>query len=78
MWCVNLNVSNCLIVIYHIQFDILNCTNFEIFSLKIYNAQLYRHGDRNIIKSFPNNVYNNESYWPGGFGQLTNVSEVMQ
>ncbi|CAG9864365.1 unnamed protein product [Phyllotreta striolata] len=34
-------------------------------------AVIYRHGDRSPSKSFPNDVYFNETYWPMGFGQLT-------
>lgn len=62
--------------------------------------QIFRHGDRNIVKQYPNvnikekknkinndlrivNVvnfvkqdpYRNETNWPEGFGQLTNVSK---
>lgn len=37
--------------------------------------QVYRHGDRTPLKSYPNDPYNNESvYWPQGPGQLTDVS----
>ncbi|KAJ8951146.1 hypothetical protein NQ318_021590 [Aromia moschata] len=36
-------------------------------------AQLYRHGDRTPSRSFPNDPYFNESYWPMGYGQLTNL-----
>lgn len=37
------------------------------------NLQIYRHGDRNIDKVYPNDPYKDEKYWPGGIGELTNV-----
>lgn len=40
-----------------------------------FQFQLFRHGDRAIAElSYPKDPYRNESYWPMGFGQLTNVS----
>ncbi|XP_018567452.1 prostatic acid phosphatase-like [Anoplophora glabripennis] len=35
-------------------------------------AVLYRHGDKTPTTSFPNDQYFDLSYWPMGFGQLTN------
>lgn len=35
--------------------------------------QIFRHGQRNIMKSYPKDPYKDEVHWPGGFGQLTNV-----
>lgn len=37
---------------------------------------LYRHGDRNPITPFPTDPWKNESYWPRGYGSLTNVSFI--
>lgn len=36
--------------------------------------QVFRHGDRTPIQPYPNDPYRNASYWPVGWGQLTNVS----
>ncbi|KAJ8982556.1 hypothetical protein NQ317_005027 [Molorchus minor] len=35
---------------------------------------LYRHGDRAPLASYKYDVYD-ESYWPFGFGQLTNIGK---
>lgn len=37
--------------------------------------QIFRHGDRNIAKSFPKDPYKDEIHWPGGIGQLTQVKK---
>lgn len=37
--------------------------------------KIFRHGERNILYAYPNDPYEDESYWPEGFGQLTLVSE---
>lgn len=34
---------------------------------------MFRHGERNILDTYPNDPYDDESYWPEGYGQLTNV-----
>ncbi|XP_065172701.1 prostatic acid phosphatase-like, partial [Atheta coriaria] len=36
---------------------------------------VYRHGDRTPVDPYPNDPYLNKSYWPVGFGQLTNVGK---
>ena len=36
--------------------------------------QLFRHGDRSAVKSFPGDLHA-ESAWPQGYGQLSQVSE---
>ena len=33
--------------------------------------QVFRHGDRSPVGTFPNDLYAN--YWPQGFGQLSKV-----
>ncbi|CAH0548762.1 unnamed protein product [Brassicogethes aeneus] len=35
-------------------------------------ALMFRHGDRTIITTYPNDPYKDLKYWPEGFGQLTN------
>ncbi|KAJ6635615.1 Testicular acid phosphatase like [Pseudolycoriella hygida] len=37
----------------------------------IFASVIFRHGERNILDAYPNDPYNDESYWPEGFGQLT-------
>ncbi|KAJ6641619.1 Testicular acid phosphatase like, partial [Pseudolycoriella hygida] len=41
----------------------------------IFAHVIFRHGERNINKSFPKDPYKNESFWPGGFGALTNAGK---
>lgn len=36
--------------------------------------QIFRHGDSNIEKVYPNDPFKDESYWPEGYGELTNVT----
>ena len=38
--------------------------------------QLYRHGDRSAVSTFPNDPYP-ESMWPQGYGELTEVSHCV-
>lgn len=42
------------------------------FGSLVFVSALYRHGDRNPVASYPTDPYNNLSYWPNGWGQLTN------
>jgi lysosomal acid phosphatase len=37
---------------------------------------IYRHGDRTPIQPYPTDPYNNASYWPVGYGQLTNLGKM--
>lgn len=39
---------------------------------------LFRHGDRSPVASYPTDPYNNVSYWPAGWGQLTNIGKQQQ
>ncbi|XP_031632797.1 prostatic acid phosphatase-like [Contarinia nasturtii] len=41
----------------------------------IFAQIIHRHGERNVLKAYPNDPYANESYWPGGFGELTKVGK---
>lgn len=40
--------------------------------------QIFRHGERNIDNTYPNDPFKDEIYWPGGFGALTNVSVLKE
>lgn len=48
------------------------CIAFTI-KLFILEWKLCRHSDRNIRFSYPNDPWQSEEYWPGGYEQLTNV-----
>lgn len=50
-------------------------TKFEDSEL-IFAHILFRHGDRNPIMPFPTDPWKNESFWPRGYGSLTNVSFI--
>jgi len=39
-----------------------------------YFPQLFRHGPRTPVSTYPNDPYINETYEPFGWGALTNVS----
>uniref|UniRef100_A0A1B6KL21 acid phosphatase n=1 Tax=Graphocephala atropunctata TaxID=36148 RepID=A0A1B6KL21_9HEMI len=39
---------------------------------------LFRHGDRTPLDPYPNDPYKNASFWPVGFGQLTNVGKEQE
>lgn len=41
----------------------------------VFVSALYRHGDRTPVTSYPTDPYNNLSYWPVGWGQLTNIGK---
>ena len=41
-------------------------------------AQVYRHGDRTPIVTWPTDPYASPSLWPQGFGQLTIVSDITE
>lgn len=47
----------------------------EEFGTVIFVNVLFRHGDRTPIKLYPNDPYKNDSYWPIGYGQLTNLGK---
>ncbi|KAJ2954475.1 hypothetical protein O0L34_g2754 [Tuta absoluta] len=40
-----------------------------------YAAVIFRHGDRTPVDLYPTDPYNNESFWPVRFGELTNVGK---
>nr|XP_018912827.1 PREDICTED: prostatic acid phosphatase-like [Bemisia tabaci] len=37
---------------------------------------IFRHGDRSPIETYKNDPYSNASYWPMGWGQLTNKGKM--
>uniref|UniRef100_A0A1B6G422 acid phosphatase n=1 Tax=Cuerna arida TaxID=1464854 RepID=A0A1B6G422_9HEMI len=39
---------------------------------------LFRHGDRTPLNPYPNDPYKNVSFWPVGFGQLTNLGKEQE
>lgn len=39
---------------------------------------VYRHGHRSPVQVYPNDPFNNESYWPDGWGQITNFGKLEQ
>ncbi|XP_049781921.1 prostatic acid phosphatase-like [Schistocerca cancellata] len=39
---------------------------------------LFRHGDRTPIDPYPTDPFRNRSYWPEGYGQLTNVGKEQE
>lgn len=46
----------------------------EIFTLFNCRFQIFRHGERNIERTYPNDPFQDEAtFWPGGYGALTNV-----
>lgn len=42
------------------------------FSFFIRNS-FGRHGNRNIIETYPKDPWKSEAHWPGGYGELSNV-----
>ena len=40
------------------------------------NLQIFRHGDRSPVGTYPNDPYKEED-WPQGYNQLSFVSEVL-
>lgn len=55
-----------------------NFVRFDDFHLKFnskyFCIQIFRHGNRTILKTFANDVFKDRINWPDGFSQLTNVS----
>lgn len=60
----------------HVVRELTLCCILKLFNVCFMKyIQIFRHGQRNIEKSYPNDPYKDVVYWPEGFGQLTNVSE---
>ena len=70
MWYVNtvIDIYNCEMLLPSFGHVCLSCFKYPVIIL-----QLYRHGDRTPVTTYPTDPYNNASYWPDGWGQLTNV-----
>ncbi|XP_055305423.1 prostatic acid phosphatase-like [Sitodiplosis mosellana] len=49
--------------------------NVRVEDQLVFAHVIFRHGERNIEKSYPNDPYKEEKYWLGGFGALTNVGK---
>ncbi|KAF6039833.1 hypothetical protein EB796_001869 [Bugula neritina] len=54
-----------------------SATQVSSSSLIVANV-LFRHGDRSPTAPLPKNQYSNESYWPFGWGELTNTGREQQ
>ncbi|KAK9754259.1 Histidine phosphatase superfamily (branch 2) [Popillia japonica] len=39
---------------------------------------VFRHGDRVIVNPYPTDPYRNNSYWPAGWGQMTNLGKLQE
>lgn len=52
-----------------------NITNDQVY---VTYSQVFRHGDRNVIGSYPNSPFKNDSFWPGGRGALSKVGKQEQ
>ncbi|KAJ4440008.1 hypothetical protein ANN_08139 [Periplaneta americana] len=48
------------------------------FAFNSLALSIFRHGDRSPVSSYPTDPYNNVSYWPAGWGQLTNAGKQQQ
>lgn len=53
---------------------VLNQKTLLLCRQTIFFTQLYRHGDRSPVKTYPKDPYQEEK-WPQGFGQLTKVGQ---
>lgn len=40
-----------------------------------YAAIIFRHGDRTPVETYPTDPWQNQSYWPVKFGELTNIGK---
>lgn len=57
---------------FFLSFFIVSFNNVDFHNLFF---QIFRHGDRTPIDTYPTDPYRNRSFWPEGFGQLTNVGK---
>lgn len=49
------------------------CCFHPLFVSFVSLKKICRHGERNIEETYPNDPWQSEKYWPGGYGELTNV-----
>lgn len=56
------------------DFTSLNEFAWLMFISKLKKWQIFRHGERTVRKTYPNDPWKDRSHWPEGFGQLTQVS----
>jgi len=55
---------------------LVSCNETNKNEDKLIFAQIiFRHGDRTIRKTYKNDPYRDNIYWPEGFGQLTNLGK---
>lgn len=55
-----------------------NFSKFQCQSkMKVFFYQFFRHGARTPADTYPNDIHLNETFWPYGWGQLTNVSVIL-
>lgn len=62
--------------------DLANLEDSEIEDLADYKLifahAIVRHGDRNIKRTYPLDPYKNKTFWPNGYGELSNVSWIIE
>ncbi|XP_055307347.1 prostatic acid phosphatase-like [Sitodiplosis mosellana] len=60
-------------------YEKINLENSDLGEYELIFAHvIYRHGDRNVMESYPNDPYNDEEFWDNGFGGLSNLSKRQQ
>lgn len=67
------NEKHELKLVHVVGVNFLNLKLIKIFKFK----QFFRHGARTPADTYPNDKYLNETFFPYGWGQLTNVSLIL-
>lgn len=44
----------------------------KVFFSFFFRNSFHRHGNRNIIETYPKDPWKSEAHWPGGYGELSN------